>query len=135
MQWMENPAAPESLGRQAASIGEGFTMNSFASLSPSWLALRPSLVMAQGLDHPAQEKAPAPHHADIAVDDWDLLFRAVRARLRSTVSGPVTAASGNVNSALQTQEAVLDCVAALESLHTALIYERSEMRHDVFHAD
>jgi hypothetical protein len=110
-------------------------MNSFASMSPSWVTLRPSLVMAQLLDHPVPKKAPRPHHADIAVDDWDVLFRAVRARLRSTVTGPVTATSADVNSVLRTQDAVLDCVTALEKLHTALTYERSEVRHEFFNAD
>ena len=110
-------------------------MNSFVSPSPSWVTLRPSLVMAQLLDPSALKKPPVPQHADIPADDWDMLFRAVRARLRSTVSGPVTADSVNVISVLGTQDAVLDCVAALECLHTALTYERSETRHGFFHAD
>lgn len=103
-------------------------MNSFVSLSPSRVAPRPSLVMDQLPGH------LAPHPAGIAADDWDVLFRAVRARLRSTVAGPVTAASADLNSVLRTQDAVLDCVEALECLHAALDDGRGGIRRGFFQA-
>jgi len=73
---------------------------------------------------------PLPHHAlDIEIEDWDLLLRAVKLRLRLAVCGwlvalPEPQAQNDVSAALKVQVIVLECVAALEQLHTALTQER-----------
>lgn len=59
---------------------------------------------------------------DMAVEDWDALYRAVEARLRRTVDGQPGAAPG---AGAHVRSIVLECVAALEHLHTALANERA----------
>ncbi|MBC7611197.1 MAG: hypothetical protein H7228_16780 [Polaromonas sp.] len=70
--------------------------------------------------------------SDIAVDDWNELFRAVEARLKATVGITKTATAdadpGDIGP--RVQRVVLECVAALEKLHTALTHERG-MRHQL----
>lgn len=73
---------------------------------------------------------PLPHHAlDIEIEDWDILLRAVKLRLRLAVCGlqaalPEPQAPPDVDAARKVQVIVLECVAALEQLHTALTQER-----------
>ncbi len=65
---------------------------------------------------------------DMAVEDWDALFRAVEVRLRSTVGEPLAVAAPQTQvygAAVGVQTIVLECVAALEQLHTALKHERA----------
>lgn len=73
----------------------------------------------------AQRAAPS---LDIAVDDWDLMFRAVEERLRTAVGGRLVATSGlqGQDAACPIQGIVLECVSALEQLHTALTQERGQ---------
>ncbi len=67
----------------------------------------------------------------IAVDDWDLMFDAVRVRLMRTVGErlgelPEVPQHSAELSASLVQAVVLDCVRALERLHAALEQERSQ---------
>lgn len=60
--------------------------------------------------------------ADLSVDEWDLLFEAVRARLRLVVGECPTAQpeAGAHGSADPVRAGVLECVDALDHLHTLL---------------
>lgn len=63
---------------------------------------------------------------EIANDDWDAMFRAVESRLRQTVGErlAVLPESQPQDAAGRVQVIVLECVEALEQLHTALMLER-----------
>jgi hypothetical protein len=65
---------------------------------------------------------------EISIDDWDILFRAVQARLRSCVgAGPDSTATLQARDGVsRVQAIVLDCVRELEKLHEALNQERRE---------
>lgn len=79
-----------------------------------------------------QLEALAPDHPmDIAVIDWDVLFRAVRARLMLSVGEKLAAAprSQAEEAAELVQSIVLECVGALHQLHLALIQERGQRDH------
>lgn len=72
--------------------------------------------------------APQPDPSlDMAIQDWDALFRAVEARLRLTVGEPLALPRhpGAHDAAVGVQTIVLECVAALDHLHTALKHERA----------
>lgn len=64
----------------------------------------------------------------IAVDDWDLMFRAVEERLRKAVGERLVAIAGlqAQDAACPIQAIVLDCVSALDLLHMALNQERGQ---------
>jgi GGDEF domain-containing protein len=69
---------------------------------------------------------PTPWPADVAMEDWDALFSAVKSRLRLTVRGLVGALPGSdeLEHAARVQAGVLDCVAALDQLHATLLHQR-----------
>lgn len=77
----------------------------------------PALAASAALAGPSRE---------IANDDWDAMFRAVESRLRQTVGErlAVLAESQPQDAAGRVQAIVLECVEALEQLHTALMRER-----------
>lgn len=60
--------------------------------------------------------------ADVAIDDWDDLFDAVKARLRLVVSESRLGAGAGF------QASVLECVGALDQLHTMLHVELGRRR-------
>lgn len=64
----------------------------------------------------------------IAVDDWDLMFRAVEERLRIAVGERLVATPGLTaqDAACPIQGIVLECVLALDQLHMALNQERDQ---------
>ena len=68
---------------------------------------------------------------DIAITDWDLLFRAVMVRLMLSVGEKLAAPprSQAGEPAEMVQSIVLDCVGALHQLHLALMQERAERDH------
>jgi hypothetical protein len=74
---------------------------------------------------------PLYQHADIAPDDWDVMFDAVQARLRRAVGEhlggvpQIPSHSAGLSASL-VQATVLDCVSALDQLHAALKQERSQ---------
>lgn len=75
--------------------------------------------------HSARQEAPG--HLQMSIEDWDIMFRSIQLRLRATVgerleSAPAPQADDRAGSI---QVAVLDCVAAMELLHTALTHERT----------
>jgi hypothetical protein len=71
------------------------------------------------------------HPLDIAIADWDVLFRAVKARLMLSVGEKLAAAppSQAGEAAELVQSIVLECVGALHQLHMALTQERMRRDH------
>lgn len=71
--------------------------------------------------------ALADQFLDLAIEDWDVLYRAVEARLRRAVdSQHVVAPDAQAHEVeAYVRGIILECVAALEHLHTALTHERS----------
>ena len=65
---------------------------------------------------------------EIAIKDWDVLFRAVEARLLLSVSHRLASVpkSQATEAAELVQSIVLECVAALHQLHIALTQERDQ---------
>lgn len=57
---------------------------------------------------------------DVSIDDWDSLLNAVKARLRLTVGEPLTQHLNGA--AAPVQASVLECVEALDQLHTTLAH-------------
>lgn len=75
--------------------------------------------------------APCDAHLTIEVEDWDVLFEAVKTTLRRIVGErlgalPELPAPSAALSAGQVQAVVLDCVGSLDRLHAALKQERSQ---------
>ena len=66
--------------------------------------------------------------ADVAIDDWQDLLNAIKARLRQTVGGPAAPRPMDAATFLQIQAGVLDCAAALEQLQTTLAHELGRCR-------
>jgi hypothetical protein len=62
---------------------------------------------------------------DIAIEDWDILMGAVKARLKRTVGeSPVAAPQPRRDDEARcVQSSVLECVAALDQLHMAMTHE------------
>ena len=56
--------------------------------------------------------------ADVSIDDWDALLCAVMDRLRQTVGESLTQPMNG--SAVPVRASVLECVEALDQLHTTL---------------
>jgi hypothetical protein len=74
--------------------------------------------------------APYDAHLTIEVEDWDVLFEAVKTTLRRIVGEqlgdlPEVPAHSAALSASLVQAVVLDCVGSLDRLHVALQQERS----------
>ncbi len=66
--------------------------------------------------------------ADVALDDWQDLLGAVKARLRQTVAGHAPQPSKGLAAFLHMQESVLDCAAALDQLQATLAHELCRCR-------
>ncbi len=76
---------------------------------------------------------------DVAMGDWDALFSAVKARLRLSVGGPPAATPGppRQGEASKVRASVLECMTALDQLHTTLAHElgrRQQLELEVFDA-
>lgn len=83
--------------------------------------------------HPeaAAPHAPYDAHLAIEVEDWDVLFEAVKTTLRRIVGErlgdmPEVPTHSAALSASLVQAVVLDCVSSLDRLHAALQQERSQ---------
>jgi diguanylate cyclase (GGDEF)-like protein len=77
--------------------------------------------------------------SDIAIGDWDALFSAVTARLRLSVGGSPAATPEPPlqGEAVKVRASVLECMTALEQLHTTLAHElgrRQQLELEVFDA-
>lgn len=85
-----------------------------------------------GADHASPSVHPLlPHFsADLSVGDWDMLFDAVKDRIRSIVGEqPLLSYELPAHDiALRVRASVLECVAALDQLHTMLMQERARRR-------
>lgn len=98
--------------------------------SPATLA-PPTQLQAQdntglpGEPHPAGQGAAC--RLQIPFEDWDILFQSVQSRLGKTVDAHLASAPSphSDDAAAHLQVVVLDCVAALEQLRTALTPERA----------
>ena len=125
----------------SAALNDFSTRSQGICFSQASLGAAPTCVDAQPVQSPSSPLAKLMPHAqaplqvrllDIGIADWNELFRAVEARLTATVGKPLSMASevkpGDVGS--RVQDVVLECVTALEQLHTALTHERG-MRHQL----
>ena len=68
---------------------------------------------------------------DVAIGDWDDLFNAVKTRLRETVGGHLAATTSGRqadDTPDRIRAEVLECVAALDHLHSTLSHELSRCR-------
>jgi hypothetical protein len=75
--------------------------------------------------------APSGHYQNIDIEDWDIMFSAVRIRLMRTMNQrlgelPNVPKHSAELSASLIQAVVLDCVIELDKLHAALKQERSQ---------
>ena len=68
---------------------------------------------------------------DIMPADWDVLFQAIQTRLETCVSQAQNLPLFEVHTA--TFQAVLECVADMRQLHTALIQERMAQQGNKIH--
>jgi hypothetical protein len=112
---MIRPVPTRSKGQEA---GEYFSDNSeFSDLMAELKSYQPTAR--------ATERC---QHLEISVDDWDILFRAVEDRLRSSVCARLasTAPAPARDAAGRVQAIVLECVAELDKLHNALKQERRQ---------
>jgi len=84
------------------------------------------LARVNALDTGVGVAALAGQFLDVAIEDWDALYRAVEARLRCAVdSQHVVAPDAQAHEVeAHVRGIILEFVAALEHLHTALTHER-----------
>ena len=87
----------------------------------------------------AADTARVPPAMDVAIDDWDELMSAVETRLRLTVSERLAneLELPDSGSADRIRATVLECLSALDQLHTTLKHElgrRREVDQEVFDA-
>jgi hypothetical protein len=109
-------AAPQTLVRQTSD----FNADAMAVFSQQLGGIRQRFAQMDQQRHQPLFAAPESRQATAAmsVDDWDVLFRAVRTRLRLTLSGVETLHFDG--SAAPLQSSVLECVDALDQLHMML---------------
>ena len=62
-------------------------------------------------------------HAEIKVEDWDLMLRSVVERLRQA-AGDAGKVTPELNGLASLQVIVLECAGALCQLHAALVHDR-----------
>lgn len=89
-------------------------------------ALQPSASLTDTrLDPAALAPQPEPS-SEVAIEDLDILLRAVKARLTLTVGdAPGPRAHDD---AARVRASVLECVAALDQLHTTMTHELARRR-------
>ena len=77
-------------------------------------------------DHPSARSAPTKRLADLSADEWDLMFDAVKRRLRRAVDIPPDWLAGTKGSTdcAEALAIVGECVEALNQLHALLRLER-----------
>jgi hypothetical protein len=66
--------------------------------------------------------------SDVAIEDWNILLGAVKARLKLTVGERPAAVPWAPDEAARVQASVLECVAALDQLHMTLTHELDRRR-------
>jgi hypothetical protein len=118
---MIRPVPTRSIGQEAGEYGSD--NSEFSDLMAELKSYHPTAsVVAR-----ATERCEP---LEISADDWDILFRAVEDRLRSSVGARLasTAPAQARDAAGRVQAIVLECVAELDKLHSALKQERRQ--HD-----
>lgn len=117
---------PRTPGQAAGAHGvrPASPLDAAAAVAPRQSGLAP---------HPEAASCDAPYdaHLTIEVEDWDVLFDAVKTTLRRIVGErlgdmPEVPAHSAALSASLVQAVVLDCARSLDRLHTALKQERSQ---------
>ena len=80
---------------------------------------------------PRPGAAPRSGSIDVAMDDWDDLFRAVKVRLRQTVAERAGKAGAPemIETLSRIRAGVLECVEALDQLHSTLRHETDRRRY------
>jgi hypothetical protein len=118
---MIRPDPTRSKGQEAGEYGSD--NSEFADLMAELKSYHPTASVASRATERCQP-------LEISTDDWDILFRAVEDRLRSSVGARLasTASTPARDAAGRVQAIVLECVAELDKLHTALRQERRQ--HD-----
>lgn len=92
---------------------------------------QPALPTAHGSVNAIARKLAQSDELTIAPNDWDLLFSAIKARLKVLVGGdssPRQAAAAN-ELPDWIRDNVLECVGGLDLLHAALKHERAQLSH------
>jgi hypothetical protein len=89
----------------------------------SALSLLRSHLVGAGLAHPQTPTAEFASHTEVSIEDWNLLFSAVKIRLRLAVDAPLPERDG-APAGEPNRIAVLECVEALDLLHGMLASER-----------
>jgi hypothetical protein len=125
-----DPTRPK--GQEAGEYGSDNSefsdlMAELKSYQPTASAMTRGSFMADSADNAACATARNPR-LEISTSDWDILFRAVEERLRLSVGAPLASTAQARDAAGRVQAIVLECVAELEKLHTALKQERCQ--HD-----
>lgn len=133
---MIRPDPTRSKGLEAGEYGSDNSefsdlMAELKSYQPTASAVSRGSSVADGADYAARATARN-QRLEIATTDWDILFRAVEERLRLSVGvRPAATAQAPAqarDAAGRVQVIVLECVAELEKLHSALKQERHQ--HD-----
>ena len=97
-------------------------------------------VTSEPMPRPAQAGSAAKGtRSDVAMRDWEDLFSAVESRLRQAAGDLLAATPGPClpEAASQAQTTVLECVGALDQLHTTMKHElarREQLEMEVFDA-
>jgi hypothetical protein len=79
-------------------------------------------IVRAGVDRPIHTRLPCTS-SDVAIEDWDDLFRAVTTRLALAFDTPPAATQW-----VGLKIGVLDCVQALEQLRTTMTHELDRVR-------
>jgi diguanylate cyclase (GGDEF)-like protein len=102
----------------------------WSSTIADWDNLLSAVKEVEAVNDTRKEPFPPPRSRDVAVEDWDALMNAVKARLESAVADlPLDAPErASRRSAEFIRSSVLECVTALDHLHSALLHELSRCR-------
>jgi len=101
-------------------------------------ALRPLLPTGlPGLAAEVSTDLPGAGDLQISIADWDLLFHSVQRRLSAAVGARLASAPAPQadDRADHVQATVLECISAMEQLHTTLTLERQSRLHTIPNAN
>jgi hypothetical protein len=127
---MIRPDPTRSKAQEAGEYGSDNSefsdlMAELKSYQPTACAVTRSSYLADSADTAARATARN-QRLEISTSDWDILFRAVEDRLRLSVGAKLASTTQARDAAGRVQAVVLECVAELEKLHTALKQERRQ---------
>lgn len=95
-----------------------------------WDNLLSVVKAGEAVDHVSKDLSGSVFARDVAVGDWDDLMNAVKVRLRETVAEATleTSEPALEHAAEAMRTSVLECVAALDQLHSTLVHELGRCR-------